>query len=120
MMNDEEKYLKSKIGNRNPFTVPEGYFEQVTGQIMQNLPAQEPKKPALIMQLRPFLYAAACICFAIFGVSIYLNTQTPETLQLQSSVQEKSIDYNDLFIDEAADYAMFDNEDIYAGLLAEM
>ena len=40
MMNEEE-YLKSKVGNRNPFTVPEGYFPKVGARVMS---LQEPTR----------------------------------------------------------------------------
>ena len=40
MMNEEE-YLNSKLGKKNPFTVPEGYFEQLTAQVMEKLPEKK-------------------------------------------------------------------------------
>ena len=57
-MINEEDYIRNKMGNKNPFTVPEGYFEQLTGDIMSKIPAQkeiEQQKPALIKRLRPLL-----------------------------------------------------------------
>ncbi len=30
-----EKYIEEKVGKRNPFQVPEGYFEQFASQLMQ-------------------------------------------------------------------------------------
>ena len=130
-MFNEEDYIRSKMGNRNPFTVPEGYFEQLTAQVMQKLPAQEmqaqqrlsaqePKKSAVIRYLRPLLYAAACICLAMFGVTVYQNLDKQTADTLQSNIPQISMEYNDDFIDEAADYAMLDNEDIYASLLADI
>lgn len=131
-MINEEEYLRSKMGSRNPFTVPEGYFEHLTEQIMQKLPAQEttilepeeparePKKAAVIRFLRPVLYAAACVCLAMFGVAIYQNLDKQSADTLQSNIPQITTEYNDAFIDEAADYAMLDNADIYASLLADM
>ena len=43
MMNEEE-FLKSKMGTRNPFVVPDGYFDQLTAQVMQKINAEEEKK----------------------------------------------------------------------------
>lgn len=119
-MFSEEEYIKSKLGSRNPFTVPEGYFEQLTAQVMEKLPEQKPKRPAIIRYLRPVLYAAACICLAVFGIAIYQNLDRQSADTLQSNIPQMSMEYNDAFIDEAADYAMLDNEDIYASLLADM
>ena len=30
----EDKYIEELVGKRNPFVVPEGYFEQLTDQVM--------------------------------------------------------------------------------------
>jgi len=125
-MLNEEKYISEKIGKRNPFTVPEGYFEQLTGTIMSKLPdatdtpvtaKPEPvRQPALIRRLRPWV-AAACICGAIICAAAYLYSSNTT-----SANQEELADatYSDAYIDEAADYAMVDNQDIYAYLLADI
>lgn len=121
-MINEEDYIKSKISHRNPFTVPEGYFECLANQVMTRIPAKKPQKRSIIMRLRPVVYVAACICIGIFGIFIYQNleTQSSKNAQVNSAISQKSAELNDAFIDEATDYAMLGNEDIYASLLAEM
>ena len=130
MMN-EEVLIESKMGKRNPFTVPEGYFDQLTSQVMQMIPEEnmqtariqemKPAKKAILRSLRPLFYAAACTCIAVFGVVTYLhlNNKVSETQQLQSNIVINN-SYSDSYIDEATDYAMLDNDDIYASLLADM
>jgi hypothetical protein len=122
-MINEEDYIRSKMGNKNPFTVPEGYFEQLAGDIMNKIPAnvQKEQKPALIKRLRPLLYAAACVCIAMFGVVIYqnLDKQGNDTLNA-NIISHNAAEYNDKFMEDAADYAMIDNDEIYASLLADM
>ena len=122
---NEEEFLKSKMGTRNPFVVPDGYFDQLTAQVMQKINAEEEKKtkkakPAILRTLRPLLYAAACTCIALFGVATYqhLNQEASEAQDLQSNIV--FTDYTDSYIEECADYAMLDNDDIYASLLADM
>ena len=127
MMNEEE-YLKSKVGNRNPFTVPEGYFEQLAQQVMDRIPAttQEVKpapKKTVFKQLRPWLYAAACICVGVFTAGVLFNSQNDNSKELEqmATLEQENINYySDNYIDEEADYAMFDNQEIYACLLADM
>lgn len=128
MMNEEE-YLRSKMGKRNPFTVPEGYFEQLTQQVMARIPAEEQeKKPAakkaIIRQLRPWLYAAACVCVGVFTAGVlFSNSQSDNSKELQqmASMEQETINYySDNYIDEEADYLMLDNQEIYACLLADM
>jgi len=125
-MTNEEVFIKEKMGNRNPFTVPEGYFDQLAEQIITKLPSEEtgssdsaPARTAVIRRLRPLLYAAACVAIAVFGVTIYLNKNFTDD-QLHLAQQQENAIYSDAYIDEAADYAMLDNEDIYAGLLADL
>ena len=40
-MIEEEKHLREIVGQRNAFRVPDGYFEQLTAQVMQQLPEQQ-------------------------------------------------------------------------------
>lgn len=122
MMNEEE-YLRSRMGKKNPFTVPEGYFEQLTAQVMDRLPEKKPAKVAVMKRLRPWLYAAACVCVGVFVAAVAFNQQT-EDLQGQQQManmgQENVNYYSDSYIDEAADYAMIDSQEIYSYLLADM
>ena len=139
MMN-EEQYLKTKIGNKNPFTVPDGYFEQLTTRIMSQLPEsdasqassaqtdtnQKSEKKAIFKTLRPWLLAAACLCVAVFMAStIFSNKQQDNevkgtTQQVANAENENNSYYSDKYIEEEADYAMLDTQDIYGYLLAEM
>ena len=121
MMNEEE-YLSTRMGKRNPFTVPEGYFEQLTAQVMDQLPEKKPAKVAVMKRIRPWLYAAACVCVGVFIAAIAFNRQT-EDLQGQqqmANIGQENVYYSDSYIDEAADYAMIDNQEIYSCLLADM
>lgn len=122
MMNEEE-YLRSRMGTKNPFTVPEGYFEQLTAQVMDRLPEKKPAKVAVMKRLRPWLYAAACVCVGVFVAAVAFNQQT-EDLQGQqqmANINQESVNYySDSYIDEAADYAMIDSQEIYSYLLADM
>ena len=134
MMNQEE-YLNSKMGKHNPFTVPEGYFEQLTQQVMDRLPqavttemtpVHKPARVAVMKRLRPWLYAAACICVGVFIAAIAFNNRSdvaaPQTATQQLAAAEQT-DYNyysDSYIEAEADYAMIDNQEIYACLMADM
>jgi hypothetical protein len=39
---------------------------------------------------------------------------------MKGNFSHNAVEYNDTYIDEATDYAMFDNNEIYASLLADM
>lgn len=114
MMN-EELYIKSRMGDKNPFRVPEGYFDNFAADLMQKLPEKEmPVKKGLIVRLRPLMYAAACLMVAIFTVAVFFShddAATPEVASISQPV--------DSYVDEAADYLMADNMDIYACLTSD-
>ena len=110
MMN-EEQYIKSRMSGKNPFQVPEGYFSRLTAEVMQQLPEQ-PKR-GLLVKLRPWMYAAACAVVALFTATIYFFTPEQAQQQMATTVGATAADS---YIDDAADYLMADNLDIYAYL----
>ena len=42
-MGTEDKFLKEQFGNKRPFKVPDGYFENLASQIMEKLPERDVK-----------------------------------------------------------------------------
>lgn len=110
---EEEKYIENRVGKRNPFRVPENYFDGFSARMMQLLPEQE-KSRSKSMWLRPWLYAAACVCVLIISATIWLALPEKEAQQAPVAVVEQ-LETSDAF-DEAADYMMLDNYDIYAYL----
>jgi hypothetical protein len=110
-MTNEELYIDNKMGKKNPFTVPEGYFDQLTSRVMSQVPEEKPRM-AIVRQLRPVLYAAACLCLFVIGAGIYFHSMEEEQNPLISAATE--VTASDNYVDEAADYAMLDNYEIYA------
>lgn len=113
---NEEKYIEERVGKRNPFLVPEGYFDQLPDQIMKALPERKPKAKSVWM--RPVIYAAASIAALLICTGAYLALSSDETKHeavLVTQPQQQEV-YDEF--DEAADYMMLDNHDIYA-LLSE-
>ncbi|MBQ7419778.1 MAG: hypothetical protein IJV17_03435 [Prevotella sp.] len=111
MMN-EENILRERMSKENPFRVPEGYFDDFANQVMAMLPEREQKPVAKRVLLRPWMYAAACLLVAVFCVTVYFSRMTAdepvETPQIAA--------VSETYMDEAADYAMLDNAEIYACL----
>lgn len=124
---NDELDLKKMVGNRNPFRVPDGYFEQFTEQVMQQLPAREQsiapqsaQPRARRVQIRTWLYAAACSALALMlGVSYYfMQSQATSTdaAPMASAEPATYVAPDNSYIDEVADYVMMDNAEIYACL----
>ena len=108
---NEEKYLRERVGQKNHFRTPDGYFDQFATRMMAQLPEQQPVARTVSITVRRWLYAAACVAvLVVVGLSFLFQQQSPDETQ-QMAV-------SDSYIEEAADYAMLDNADIYQ-LLAE-
>ena len=61
-----------EIGNKNPFKVPEGYFESLSGRVLSQLPErvnESPRKISLWARVQPWMYMAAMFC----GIALILN-----------------------------------------------
>ena len=114
-MTNEELYLKERVGQKNPFRTPEGYFDQFTANIMAQLPERRPMESKSVakkvaMPIRHWFYAAACVAaLLVTAFSFHFHNTTDN---------QQQVAFSETYIDEAADYAMLDNTDIYQ-LLAE-
>lgn len=80
--------MKKEVNNlenlkgKSPFTVPEGYFEGLTAQVMSQLPekSQEKEKQVSLMdRVRPWLYMAAVFAGLglFFKAIMFVNTPDP-------------------------------------------
>ena len=118
---NEEMYIQEKVGKRNPFRVPEGYFDNLTAQVMSNLPEQ-PKRRAKSVFMRPAFYAvAASVCaLLVAGAALMWSpsaeVSSPTAVQAQAGTQPQQQDASGEYMEEAADYMMLDNHEIYAYL----
>ena len=112
----EENYLKQAYGTETPFKVPEGYFDDFATRMMEMLPEQEAKvvemKPSVWLRWRPYV-AAASVCAVIFGAGLFYSNHFAEPAPVYSAAKATAVESN---IDQAADYVMIDNEDIYSYL----
>ncbi len=121
----KECIIREKCGKKNPFQVPEGYFDNFTKQLMNALPetAPAPATPAQKPLIRRIgfhtLCAAASVCaLAILGTTLYLHPTNTDGQADSSIAIELTTDNADFiylseeYIDDALDYAMVDNQEI--------
>jgi hypothetical protein len=129
IMNYEEKEIKERFGQVNPFRVPDGYFDQLTERVMSQLPEREQtaehvslsssRPKSRLVALRPWMYAAACTVAAVFmGVALYFHQTKEEQTLANADVNASASTTNteSQYIDEYADYVMLDNAEIHAYL----
>lgn len=132
----EEQILKSRYDTQSSFRVPEGYFDELASRVMASVPESQ---PALDMQsesasqgarIVPMWRRAVVLKVAVIagvvlllgGASIGIGTSLSSRQagkSVASGAWASVMHSEDSSFDEAADYAMLDNQDIYASLLSE-
>lgn len=105
---------------RRPFTVPEGYFENLTSGIMAALPEQESIYSTKIivtpwMRIRPYLYAAAAFAGIFFCIKAAIGINSRNNAEMAQTV-ETTI-YSDEYIDSFLETAMIDDYTLYYTLV---
>ena len=120
-MKDEQDIIK-KCGKENPFTVPQGYFEDFTHNLMAQLPEpkEEPCPEITVWQrIKPLLYMAAMFIGMILCARAVLNTQSES--MIEDSDYAVALDYEigniEQMTDEEfatmVDYTMMDDYSLY-------
>ena len=103
-MTNEEKRIREADGNRNPFRVPEGYFEQFDERLMAALPETRTRQSRTVWLVpRLWRYAAALLVVAGLGTALYLGN--PGERPLAADTEEE-------FYNEELDYIMVGNMEI--------
>lgn len=119
-MKEEDNILK-KVGTSNSFKVPEGYFENLTSEVMSKLPEKE--KPAFKedksttwTKIKPLMYMAAMFIGAALIIRVASSTHTPapEGLAVTEVVDTETV--SDEYIDAALDRSMMDDYSLYVYL----
>ena len=110
----EEKELFQKIGKENPFKVPEGYFENLTQQVMERLPEKEPQPTQEISmweRVKPWVYMAAMFVGLMFTVQVFVGKQEQQAgpAEYVSPVSDLSDEYLAPIINQT----MLDDYELY-------
>lgn len=121
-MNEEEKLILEKFGKETPFKVPNGFFDDFTKDLMAKLPerqedASKKKRSAAIIRRISVIITSAAVFIGVCILAVSYLLQKPEQPVVAKQAKDNHIEninntYNS--IDEAAEYTMLDNEDIYA------
>lgn len=132
----EEHILKATLGTRNHFQVPEGYFDELASKVMALIPESQPvvemqvehiSQRARVLSLWQNamlrkVAAVACVVLLLCGVSVGVGTSLSSRNDAQHVFGQNYAPVaqtEDSSFDEAADYTMLDNQEIYASLLSE-
>ena len=80
---EEENRILKKVGTRNPFKTPEGYFEGFTQELMDKLPEKELisyQEPTLWQRVKPWIYMTAMFCGIMLSVKIFVGNPQKEEI----------------------------------------
>ncbi|MBR5689943.1 MAG: hypothetical protein IKX17_05810 [Prevotella sp.] len=114
---NEENFIQEKFGKKQPFRVPEGYFEHFAENVMAQLPDDGAKvieiRPRMRWRVAVGVAVAACFCAVLFSVGKLWKDSSDESLSGAASVMQAQNFANDDEFDDMVDYAMMDVSDIY-------
>ena len=131
-----EKELLSKVGNRRPFKLPDGYFDSLEMRVMSQIASENTKKSIekqcshkngaiFYKRLRPLMIAASFVGIMLIGavaMHFFKNERNEATAQRNNVLTQTTISTtkensdNTEYLEEAAEYMMLDNDDVYAYL----
>ena len=118
----EEDTLLKKLGKENSFKVPEGYFENLTSEVMNKLPEKEKvtlkEEPVSTWtRLKPLLYMAAMFIGAALIIRVASSNHQPTTAGDHLTANEAATEVvSDEYIDVALDRSMLDDYSLYVYL----
>lgn len=124
-MDKVDKHIEATFGRKAPFKVPEGYFDDFTVRMMDQLPGQAVVRQAVVCDLKPSLWkryrkaiavAAASVVVGMMGLGTYLHNGKTATdkEQLAGTASSATATSSYSSADAFADYAMLDTDDMYA------
>ena len=114
-MKKEETDLLKRCGTENPFTVPEGYFERFTEQLMEKLPereAQPAPKLTLWTRVKPWVYMAAMFCGLMLSVRMFVGEKQSQSPAATSETTDFT-EVPDEYIDPTVNQTMMDDYTLY-------
>ena len=117
----EEDTLLKKLGKENSFKVPDGYFENLTSEVMNKLPEKEKvafkEEPVSTWtRLNPLLYMAAMFVGAALIIRVASTEHKSVTVDEVAVTEVDTELISDEMIDVALDRAMLDDYSLYVYL----
>lgn len=104
----EEDFIREQAGKENPFKVPEGYFESLTKQVMNQLPdipqAAPVSEPTSWQKIKPWIYMAAM--FIAILLPVRLMMEHTDALSQKTAAQTEQ---NENYAEEYIEYAILDH-----------
>jgi hypothetical protein len=110
----EEKELLERMGRREPYTTPDGYFDDLTQRVMSRLPQKE--RPAeeeltLWQRVKPWIYMTAMFVGLMCSMRIWM--ERPEEQPTPSLTASDAALFTDEEMELITDRSMMDDYALY-------
>lgn len=116
----EEDTLLKKLGKENSFKVPDGYFENLTSEVMNKLPEKEKtfkeETVSTWTRVKPLLYMAAMFVGAALIIKVASTDPKPVATDEVAAMEADTEVVSDEMLDMALDRAMLDDYSLYVYL----
>ena len=111
---EEERNILKKVGTKNPFTVPESYFENFTQELMSKLPEKDSylpeSEPTLWQRVKPWIYMTAMFVGIMLSVRVFIGEPQKDVFPITQAEAEHLTDEEWEII---ASRTMINNYDLY-------
>lgn len=111
---EEEKNILKKIGTKNPFKVPENYFENFTQELMSKLPEKDSyllePEPTLWQRIKPWIYMTAMFVGIMLSVRVFIGEPSKDDFPITQADAEYLTDEEWEII---ANRSLINNYDLY-------
>ncbi|MEG0463903.1 MULTISPECIES: hypothetical protein [Bacteroides] len=119
-MKEDDNILR-KAGAGNSFKVPEGYFDNLTSEVMNKLPEREKAtfethKVTLWDKVKPWAYMAAMFIGAALIIRVATANRQADTDSVIASEVTDTTNVSDQYINTALDASMMDDYSLYVYL----
>lgn len=109
-----EEDIQRRVGTENPFRVPEGYFEQLTSDVMQALPEKKTTsftyhEPTTWEKIKPWAYMAAMFV----GAALIIRIASSDRPVVADPVVSEDTDLELKEIARVMDCSMLDDYSMY-------
>lgn len=111
----EEKKILERCGKKNPFIVPDGYFENFAENLMDELPenhSQDPPEISMWQRIKPWFYMAAMFCGLMLSVRVFVGSPN-EDVPVNVSEAAGNSEFPDEYIDPIVKQVMMDDYTLY-------
>ena len=108
---EKENKILNEVGNENPFSVPESYFQDFSDKmdflLNQETPLEPVKHITFWRKVRPVLYIAAMLTGLYISISVVKGPFSSEKTLQKKQVSELNVK-EEYIIDEMDDYSMYE------------